>query len=208
MKLFKSDLKKRYNFFGLFYHRTKQPCRMVLDIKVKIKPPRKPDLVVVMMNPGSSEPVNTMDELSNKFSSTKPDNTQWQIVRLMEKLGYKYARVINLSDIREPKSSKFYEHLKTTGNHTYSIFHETRKEDYQKYFVKNVPVLLAWGVNKKLENLALLALKRLNNARHFGFLKSGSASAYYHPLPRTEVKQKEWLSKMERKFPRKTSTAS
>ena len=149
------------------------------------------------MNPGSSKPVKPEDVYSNKFALTEPDNTQWQIVRLMEKLGYKYARVINLSDIREPKSHDFYEHLKTTSTHTHSIFHEKREEDFEEYFIENVPVILAWGVNRKLEDLALLALEKLNKAERYGYSKEDSHSQFYHPLPRINAKQKEWVEKME-----------
>jgi hypothetical protein len=75
------------------------------------------DLLVVMMNPGSSEPIEGegLSEqllLSKEYVPKKPDNTQSQIMKVIESQGYLTALVINLSDVREPKSTIFARKLK------------------------------------------------------------------------------------------------
>ena len=81
-----------------------------------------PDSLVIMMNPGGSEPMKKSVEnlytykninlLADSLKSgddivkTKPDRTQYQIMRIMEWQQWSHVRVINLSDIRNPKSHK------------------------------------------------------------------------------------------------------
>ncbi len=68
--------------------------------------------MVVMMNPGSSYPLNGID---NNFlpSEAQPDITQKQIMRVMDAVGFDYARILNLSDLRTPDSGELYRFLKS-----------------------------------------------------------------------------------------------
>jgi len=90
-----------------------------------------PDLMVVMMNPGSSAPLNK-NENERKITLAKPDNTQRQIMQIMINGNYKYARVLNLSDIREPKSGILYNKLKIMEAEgiLHSIFDTKRIKDF------------------------------------------------------------------------------
>ena len=98
-------------------------CRSVLEITAHqpLIPnellDRQPDAVVVMMNPGSSRPRQAVEQqvLNSQNIQTRcrlvsaiHDKTQNQIVKIMGRVGYNHIRVINLSDIREPKSQKFF----------------------------------------------------------------------------------------------------
>ena len=42
----------------------------------------------------------------------KPDVTQYQVMRIMAEMGWDHVRIVNLSDIREPKSIKFFKRVK------------------------------------------------------------------------------------------------
>ena len=100
-----AELKKEFNVFGHFYSvrlKSKEvvECRSVLEIVAnarKLKNHTKlstlrPDAVFIMMNPGSSSP---LDEVSNcipisalhkmpiSLVPAKPDKTQYQAMRLM-----------------------------------------------------------------------------------------------------------------------------
>jgi hypothetical protein len=65
--------------------------------------------MVIMMNPGSSKP-HRWYENNTKESLAIPDNTQSQIMKV-QNCNLQYARVLNLSDLREAKSSIFYDKI-------------------------------------------------------------------------------------------------
>lgn len=148
-------------------------------------------MMVVMMNPGSSKPLDGDDD-GQILTKAKPDNTQYQIIKLMQMCSYEFARVLNLSDIRESKSKKFFK-LIQTDDFSHSIFHNSRKDDFDKLFVACVPVIFAWGVDKKLVVLANMAINKIKTDNPIGVLKDGTSSGYYHPLPQNSDKQKQWV---------------
>ena len=197
--------------------------RIFLDIKRVGTAQTEPDLMVIMMNPGSSRPLKqdtngnwvindnvvTHKQKDIQKSIKDPqdtnimvealhDNTQEQIMKIMNdttggKRQYNYARVLNLSDLSETKNNKFlklYKHLELDG-FKHSIFDESRMDEFNQLFVPNVPVIVAWGVNKGLKKLSQQAINRLNNPELIGWKKEGFA--YYHPLPRSNNKRKEWV---------------
>jgi len=113
-----SELKKSYAVFGHFYSIILKSgetidCRSVLEIVAKediltdidqlsVQPP---DAVFIMMNPGSSRPlVEVNNNISEKNISqlevslvpTKPDTTQYQVMRLMHYCSWNHVRVLNL----------------------------------------------------------------------------------------------------------------
>lgn len=117
---------------------------------------KKPQLLAIMMNPGSSVPPNDNYPIKNNCEEIRdtepvdveePDDTQYQIMRIMKKMKYKYARVINISDLRNPneknKNGKegkedkegFKEQLKTVHEISpiHSIFSEKRKVNLKMY---------------------------------------------------------------------------
>lgn len=85
-----------------------------MNIKKKESELQVPDLMVVMMNPGNSKPINGIDNY-NKKTEVIPDQTQNQIMRIMINCGFEYARILNLSDARETSSSKFYQMIPFMG---------------------------------------------------------------------------------------------
>lgn len=114
----------------------------------------------------------------------------------MKKCNFEYARILNLSDLCDPKSNSFYLKLKNINKKTvkHSIFHHKRNKEFTELFENNATIIVAWGVNEALQSLAELALKKLENNKFKGNKKQEIEWAYYHPLPRTKDKQKEWLN--------------
>jgi len=199
------ELRDKFEVTGYFYMEGGLKFRKYLNIRLKGSNLQQPDLMVVMMNPGSSEPVNG-DDNGRCETETIPDDAQDQIMKVMIKTNYNYARVLNLSDLREPDSEKFDEFLKTDigMEEKHSIFHESRICDFRHYFVKNVPVIYAWGVSKKLRKLAESAMNRINHPNPIGRRKEGCSFCYYHPLPRgNKEKQKKWVDKIVEALPSK-----
>src|SRR5438128_2289474 len=120
-------LKNKFAVFGHFYSVHVAPrkwieCRSVLEIagtqlSAKALTDQKPDAIFVMMNPGSSRPLVEVDnrirasgihELRVSLVPTKPDTTQYQVMRLMHHCQWRHVRVLNLSDIRCAGSGEFF----------------------------------------------------------------------------------------------------
>ena len=187
-------MKKKFKITGFYYEKKGYKFRKFLHIKKNDSKKKTPDLMVVMMNPGSSRPIDGIEN-NTKESPAVPDNTQYQIMRVMVNCGLEFARIFNLSDLREPKSKKFYlkiDEMKENGI-SHSIFDIKRKKEFNKLFVNDVPVIFAWGVSEKLQELAEIAIKRIGKKEIFGLRKEKFSYAYYHPLPQNAHKQKEWV---------------
>lgn len=187
-------MKTQFKITGLYYEIQGYKFRKYLDIK-KVKTALKtPDLTVIMMNPGSSKPIDGIDNNSIE-SEAVPDNTQSQIMQVMLNCGYEYARVLNLSDIREPKSNVFYNKMTELNSKgiPHSIFDENRQDDFNQLWVNNTALIFGWGVSANLKPLALKAIASCNASNPYGILKPNSSWAYYHPLPPIHKKQQEWV---------------
>jgi len=186
-------LKDNFEITGLFYEIDRYKFRKYLDIKRKGSNQLDPDLMVVMMNPGSSFPLDGVDNNSMP-SLAKPDKTQDQIMRVMEKASLNYARILNLSDLRTPDSNELYKFLKSEQSEKvdHSIFYPSRKEDLDGLFIQNVPVIFGWGVNEVLIPLAKMAVNALHIENPLGKLKADTVYSYYHPLPQNHYAQQEW----------------
>ncbi|GLX62609.1 hypothetical protein KMU_06490 [Proteus vulgaris] len=184
----------KFEVTGLFYESNGFKLRKYLNIKRANITLDKPDLMVVMMNPGSSYP---LDGIDNNFfqSEAQPDTTQQQIMRVMDTVGFDYARILNLSDLRTPDSGQLYRFLKSDECSLvdHSIFSPNRQSELEQLFVRGVPVIFGWGVNKALVPLAKLAIEALCISNPLGILKPNTSYSYYHPLPKIYAKQLEWV---------------
>jgi hypothetical protein len=187
-------MKKQYKITGLYYQIQGFKFRKHLDIKNVKSSCKTPDLMVIMMNPGGSYPIDGIDN-NTIASEAIPDRTQSQIIQVMQNAGFNYARVINLSDIREPKSNLFYNKIAelNTKGIAHSIFDDTRKEDLSQLWVNTATVIFGWGVSVKLKPLALKAIAACSASNPYGILKANTNWAYYHPLPQIYKKQLEWI---------------
>lgn len=166
------------------------------------------DLLVIMMNPGSSKAISEEEvEILNPnmkcldhLVEAHPDDTQSQIIRLMELHNLQTVLVINLSDAIETKSNLFarqlngYEYVGAGTFH--SIFNDDRISELEdvKALTSNCPVVIASGVNNKLRFLTRKAESAFEPSRVVGW--KNSKGLYYHPLPRSKNKQEAWLQKI------------
>ncbi len=187
-------MKIQFNITGLYYEELGFKFRKYLDIKKVDTDIRTPDVMVIMMNPGSSRPVDGIDN-NTKESLAIPDRTQDQIMKVMLNSNLQYARVLNLSDLREAKSNIFYNKIIEMEDRgvSHSIFDENRQDDFNQLWVNNVPVIFGWGVNDYLKPLALKAMKACNASNPYGILKANSTWKYFHPLPPIYSRQQEWV---------------
>lgn len=212
------DLKRHFDVTGHFYTLSvdgSEPleCRSVLEIIHKeLNPPGEADAVFVMMNPGSSQPlVETQHEIDSKRVSnfkattvpTKPDTTQYQVMRVMHCFDWKHVRVLNLSDLREPKSPQFAKRLKQleplTRGEVHSVFAPQRAKELQRQLSRRQdgPIICAWGVGDFLDPLiqqAEVALAKEPGVT--GLPKPGEPGRYFHPLPTLQRDKEKWVTEM------------
>ncbi len=198
------------NVYGYFYNRiineTRINCRNILILsKSEINNIRtfKADALIVMMNPGDSQPINqskiklidSTDDLFNNFIhvfEAIADKTQNVIIELMDKMNYDNVIIINISDIRNKDSNIFKKDInninfKNTGSE-HSIFDSSRKKELNLVLdkCKDKPIIVATGVDYKLRFLTAQAMLNLPQNRIIGYKAD---ERYYHP---SRIKN-QWL---------------
>jgi hypothetical protein len=219
------ELKSKFAVFGHFYSVQIAPkkvveCRSVLEIvqkahaseKASVLSNRKPDAVFIMMNPGSSRPLIEVDnrihakaihELPISLVPTKPDTTQYQVMRIMHYCEWRHVRVLNLSDLRCPKSGEFFKQFKgLEGDFSFdahSVFSDRRKDELALKLTKDsaIPVVRAWGVSPHLDPLIDRCLSKLTKAKTVRrLMKDGTTNKFLHPLPSLQTQQVDWVNRM------------
>jgi hypothetical protein len=228
-----AELKKTFRCYGHFYRlhvegAEPQLCRSVLEITslpreavgAKSDPDDLfsrsgaarsfPDAVVIMMNPGSSRPVEEGDTDSlltmplpagfqKPLMLTQPDNTQYQIMRVMVSKGWNHVRVLNISDLRDPKSPSFIARTKDLaalpGGDRHSLFSEARSEERADMLQRKpgAPFILGWGQDAGLIPLAKQCLSRIAGEKIITVPAGNDPSLTAHPSPMLQSKKEEWL---------------
>jgi hypothetical protein len=201
----KKELEEKYKVMGQYYDSEFRRLLIIVDKKFqKIEEicgkriDTENDLSVIMMNPGSSKPKNGEPDPKNiELVDAVPDDTQFQIMKIMEIFKYNYAKIVNLSDYREADSNKIYSKLKNAKDDIYSVFSEQNKE-----FIKNLNpdsvFIFAWGVSERLSGYsqrAIEVLKELfnDNIKTVGIKHPLNEYGYFHPYQRTQKYRDSWV---------------
>jgi len=222
-----AELKKRFTCYGHFYelilmNGERAKCRSVLEIVDTTIPQenpadiseREPDVVVIMMNPGSSHPkdIYHIDEeieyprrersRRKELVLTQPDNTQYQVMRVAVHKGWKHIRVLNLSDLRDPKSGSFLQKVDALGGimggHVHSMFCKERTDERVHSLKRknDTPILLGWGQDAGLIPLAETCLKQLKGEPTCTVASDVHPMLNAHPSPMLQSKKLQWLESM------------
>jgi hypothetical protein len=231
--LYAAELKKTFRCYGHFYRLNiegAEPllCRSVLEITSL---PREavgagtdpddlfaapgaelslPDAVVIMMNPGSSRPVEEGDTdsllsmpLPENFKKplvlTQPDNTQYQLMRIAVSKGWKHIRILNISDIRDPKSPSFIARTKALdgieGGAAHSLFSKIRKTERERMLKRKpgAPFILGWGQDAGLIPLATQCMDCIKGEKTVTVPAGTDPALTAHPSPMLQAKKEAWL---------------
>ncbi len=226
-----AELKKQFSCYGHFYELVllngdRLKCRSVLEIVdagISREVPSdlsemQPDVVVVMMNPGSSHPkdIYHMDKeieyprsdssMRKELVLTQPDNTQYQIMRVAVRQAWNHIRVLNLSDLRDPKSGSFLQKVDALsgimGGHVHSMFCAERAAELGHALRRKnrTPILLGWGQDPGLIRLAEQCMGRLEGEPTCTVASDVHPLLNAHPSPMLQSKKLEWLQTMIREL--------
>ena len=226
------ELKKVFRCYGHFYRLNiagaePQLCRSVLEITslpreavgAKSAPDdlfsapaasNLPDAVVIMMNPGSSKPIEDGDTDSllsmplpenfvKPLALTRPDNTQYQIMRIMSAKGWTHVRVLNISDLRDPKSPSFIARTQRlaalAGGGAHSMFSAERRAERDALLRRKsgAPFILGWGQDAGLIPLAEQCLKCIAGEKIITVPAGANPVLTAHPSPMLQSKKEIWL---------------
>ena len=217
------ELKKIYGVYGNFYSQvlgdTEYACRSILEIIHHEHTPLmlndildyQPELVVIMMNPGSSKPldenyypitVTSTEEIETRreLTPTRPDTTQYQVMRLMTVLGISHARVLNVSDLRQPKSKVFqktFARLEKAGHKAHSMFSPERIGEFKRLMGDSKPpLILGWGRDKEILPLAEQFLDHIKEYDTYGVVGNEERTLYGHPSPTLQSGKDAWLDEI------------
>lgn len=191
-------------YYDFEFEGGRYPARACLELTA-VSAGKEPDAIFVMMNPGSSAPAEPgLFDAAYTIPSTcshiaHPDNTQIRLVELMKRLNWQKLRILNLSDLRHPKSEEFIAlaaQLESAAP-SHSIFCPTRTKELDSLLKRRAgaPIIAAWGVSPKLEFLARKAIAALPCVP-LGLRHEKNPFGYRHPLPRTMPAQALWLEQM------------
>ena len=223
------ELKQQFGVYGHFYS-VELPsqeiveCRSVLEIASHDITPSdhdelsssQPDAIFIMMNPGSSKPLvevnnhvraKAIRKLKTSLVPTRPDTTQYQVMRLMHFLQWQHVRVLNLSDLRSPKSAEFikmFERLEREDQfEAHSIFSNARTDErsLKLNHRRKTSLVLAWGISDKLSPLIERCVSKLPKKKKvMGLLEPNTHQKYRHPLPSLIKQQRQWVEQMLQQF--------
>ena len=224
--IYADELKKEFDVFGHFYDLNikgqKFKCRSVLEIVrkgFKGLPGQPPNAVVIMMNPGSSRPndknykekVFSLKEIESanwpkELVSTRPDNAQYQIMRVMLDQNWKHVRVLNLSDLRDGSSGCFQKKFLTAAAlcsyHPHSMFNQKRRKELLSSVAmrgKKI-IIVAWGSLNVLNGLAKEALGALDSNKVIGINHDGKETSFRHASPYRKDQKLKWLQGIQEKI--------
>jgi len=112
----------------------------------------------------------------------------------MNELQFSYADIINLYDIREPKSGLLFDNAKKGNLQTEaSIFADIRQSELTNYFTADPTVILAWGNAYLISETEKTAIDKVSKLTKKVFTVRGNDNRICHPSPQNHNFKLKWL---------------
>lgn len=196
------------SFYKLEASGTKKICRSLADISRIGSQIGSVDALFVLLNPGKCLPVDGEDSialLSGKADKlplvpATPDNTMYQLMRLMERMKWNHVQIINLTDLRTGKFDEYLESQKLMMTHhdsRHSIFSIDRYSELLDR-VEGIDLIIAgWGTESRIIPTAKIAYTILSELENVSGLSHEKHPLYYHPFPWIQTKCIKWLDDIE-----------
>ncbi|MCM3611055.1 hypothetical protein M4S82_07290 [Planococcus sp. MERTA32b] len=200
-------------FYKLQTHEKIHLCRSLASIRRTGTETVKPDALFVLLNPGKCLPVDgeeTISLLTGEADNlpmlpATPDNTMYQLMRLMERMEWNYVQIINLTDLKTGKFEEYLECQKWMRVHCdnrHNIFSIDRYHELLDR-VENAGVVIAgWGTKSQIISAAEEANTILWEIAEVKGLRFRQHPLYYHPFPWLQTKCVMWLDDMEEQLKR------
>lgn len=223
MKFFYAkELKQEFDVSGHFYNLKLSgsvfKCRNILEIRKKnFKSTNTiPEIIVIMMNPGSSKPLDnkyipktyigkiSSENFSKEVIPTRPDNAQYQIMRLMKYNNWSFVRVLNLSDLRNGNSGRFQTEFKKAEmlkkNNSLCITHIDRKKEFKSLIrSKENKIIAAWGSLNELKKSAESILNLKTSYDIIG-LRIENSPNFKYASPYLKTQKENWLKEIQKQL--------
>jgi len=115
---------------------------------------QRADAVIVMLNPGSCKPI--LAAQSGEWTEARPDKTQFQLMRLMERMSWDEMKIVNLSDVCEGNRPKFLALLKRSeiGGIVHSRFANNSVAKWSNIISSADRLLYGWGDQPEPKKMA------------------------------------------------------
>jgi hypothetical protein len=112
-------------------------------------------------------------------------------MRFMLINGWSHAKILNLSDLRQPKSTVF---MKTwpTLSESHSILSKSRQKSLYELIGEPEQILLAWPQEESLLPLAKMASSAVSSFNTIGL--SRGENLYAYPGPMLQKHKEAWLA--------------
>ncbi len=158
------------------------------------------DAVIVIFKPGSCKP--TLDVHSGQWTESKPDKTQFQLMRLMEHMAWNEMKIVNLSDLCE--GNEFLGLLKRCeyAGIVHSRFVSNPESEWSNVISGADRLIYGWGKKSEAKELAdgyglldvddMLATHGKKPIAVWDTVKGYPK----HPFPFTPKKCEAWLDEM------------
>ena len=196
------------SFYKLETYGRTQLCRSLAAIRRIGSQTVEVDALFVLLNPGRCLPLAGEDSIPfisggvdklPLFPAT-PDNTLYQLMRLMERMNWNSVQIINLTDLRTGKFDEYKESQKFMKEHDdsrHSIFSVERRNELASYTDAAETTIAGWGTKSSIGRIAEEAYTVLSELGNINGLAYKSHPLYYHPFPWIQGKCIKWLDDME-----------
>ncbi|WP_298825461.1 DUF1643 domain-containing protein [uncultured Planococcus sp.] len=200
-------------FYKLQTHGENQICRSLVSISRIGAESEGVDALFVLLNPGKCLPLAGEDSiplLSGEVADlpltpATPDNTLYQLMRLMERMNWNSVQVINLTDLRTRKFEEYKEgqrFMKQYGDNRHTIFSMDRYVELLGCVEQADTVIAGWGTKAPIIPAAENAHILLWEVADIKGLAYKTHPLYYHPFPWLQNKCIKWLDDMEAQLKR------
>lgn len=136
------------------------------------------------------------DLTDKKFVASCPDQTQYQLMNLMERMQWDCMKIVNISDLVTGNYKEFkglLTELQEIGYQRHSIFSKERIGEFKKLLEEKPILIYAWGGDKAIKKYIAPIEKKFE---HIG-VRHLNKGYYLHPKTAKYDDRKEWLDKLE-----------
>lgn len=206
------ELEKIFSTEAVFYKlkvdKESHLCRSVAAIRRIGFQTERTDALFVLLNPGKCLPMDGEDAIPYLAGELDilpmlpaiPDNTMFQLMRLMQRMEWNHIQIINLTDLRTAKFNEYLDSqklMKTHRDSRHSIFSIDRYPELLECVESAGVVIAGWGTKPQIIPDADGANTILWEIAEVKGLRYRLHPLYYHPFPWLQSKCVMWLDDME-----------